>query len=803
MSVEATSKVVERVPILPLRNSVLFPMSVVPVNVGRARSVRLVEELDAGGSLVGVVAQRDPSVLEPSFDDVFQVGTLARVVKVIRLNASSYSVVLNGVARFQVHEPLGLEPYMRASVLRAEELRPAEAGQAELRRAAGELRDMMREALGLMPELPKETAGILDNVTEPGALADLIASNFPDELASVAVRQRVLEALSVVERVQLVRKMVDRQLESLRIKGEISHLVATEMTRTQRAYVLRQQLRTIREELGENPDDDDVEALRERLALAEMPEEAHKATRKQLSRLAGMQSQSPEYQVARSYVEWMLDLPWRQTTPDRLEVSEVRRCLDEDHYGLELVKRRIVEVSAVRQLRADNRAPILLFLGPPGVGKTSLGRSIARAMGRRYGRIALGGVRDEAEIRGHRRTYVGALPGRILQAMKKVGSRNPVLVLDEVDKMGVDMRGDPAAALLEVLDPAQNDAFVDHYLEVPFDLSRVTFLCTANYASGIPPALADRLEVVEVPGYTPLEKRAIARGHLIPKQREAHGLRPEQLEFSDEGLDELIESHTREAGVRGLERAVAAVCRELAVRMASGADVSGTLVDRALVSEVMGPPKYTPELAEHGLAPGVGVGLGEGGAGGELVFVEVSRMPGKGGVRVTGSLGPVLEEAAHTAVSFVRSRTDELGLAQDWLRDIDLHVHIPRARAVMDFAGVGLAIFCAVSSLLLGVSCRADVAVLGELTLRGTLLPVHGVKAALLAAHRAGLREVLLPARNEPDVAEVPASVLAELTVRYVHRIDEVLPLVLDPAGQRRRAASPQELEEETGAAAV
>lgn len=790
----------ERVAILPLRNSVLFPMSVVPINVGRPRSIRLVEELDQDGALVGVVAQRDPAVVEPTFDDLYTVGTLARVVKVIRISAGSYSVVLNGVSRFHVQEAVGLEPYMRAEVRRIGEDASGDAEPLLIQKAT-ELREKTRQALAFMSDLPKETAAILDNVESPGALADLIASNLPEELASVPVRQSVLEAVDPAKRVDIVSRMLDRQLESLRIKSEISNLVETEMTKSHRAYVLRKQLRAIRDELGESADDDDeVDELRERLALMDLPDEARQAAKKQLSRLAGMQSQSGEYQVARTYVEWILDLPWRSSTPDRFDIGEVRRCLDQDHHGLEQVKKRIVEYSAIRQLRPDNRSPILLFVGPPGVGKTSLGRSIARAMGRRYGRIALGGVRDEAEIRGHRRTYVGALPGRIIQALKKVGSNNPVLVLDEVDKMGTDMRGDPASALLEVLDPNQNDTFTDHYLDLDFDLSKVIFLCTANYRGNIPEALADRLEIIEVPGYTQREKREIAKSFLVPKQIAATGLKEGQLIFDDLGLESLIERYTREAGVRSLDRAIASVCREMAVRQVEGKEVRGVLVTPQLVQELLGPPVHEPETAEATLAPGIAMGLGSSPAGGELLLVEVSRMPGKGGVRVTGSLGPVLGEAAQTAVSFVRSRSRQLGLPDDWIKNIDLHLHIPRARSVQDFAGVGVAIFGAVCSLLLEAPCRTDVAVVGELTLRGAVLPVRNIKGMLLSAERAGISEILLPARNEPDVAEVPDEVLSALRIRYIHRVDEVLPLLLksprrslppEPAAEAPPAAHP------------
>jgi len=756
-------------------------MSVVPINVGRPRSVRLVEELAGHESaLVGVVTQRDAETVEPTFKDLYSVGTLARVVKVIRLNNSSYSVVLNGLGRFKLVEPAGLEPHMRARVQRVTEPSPV---ADEVQRLGQRLREATRQVLGLMPELPKETVSILDNVREAGALADLIASNFPDEHASIHVRQQILEAFDVRRRVELVLGMVERQLEVLKVKTEISTLVADEIGQSQREYVLRQQLKAIREELGEAGDDDEIEDLHERVARVDMPDEALRAARKQLGRLNNMQPQSSEYQVARTYVEWLADLPWSRRTPERINVADVRRCLDEDHYGLETVKKRIVEFSAIRQLRKDKKGPILLFLGPPGVGKTSLGRSIARAMGRRYGRIALGGVRDEAEIRGHRRTYVGALPGRIIQAMKKVGTKNPVLVLDEVDKMGVDMRGDPAAALLEVLDPAQNDSFVDHYLSVPFDLSEVTFLATANYKSGIPEALRDRLELIEVPGYTRADKRQIAQRFLVPKQLKEHGLVSEQLDFDPEGIESLIDFYTREAGVRSLEREVAAICRDMTVKLVEGRSLDHVRVTPELVEELLGPPRYSPEVVERKLAPGVAVGLSVNQAGGDLLVIEATKMPGKGQIRLTGALRQVMQESAHTALSFARSRADRLHLDPEFLKSIDLHLHIPRGRAAEDAASAGVAMFVAVTSLLLGASVRPDVAVVGEITLRGKILPVSGVKSMVLAAHRARIQEILLPARNERDLEEVPEEVRRDIRVHLVSRVDEVLPLVLRPPG--------------------
>jgi ATP-dependent Lon protease len=766
----------ERLPILPLRNAVLFPMSVVPINVGRPRSVRLVEELEAEGGLVAVVAQRDPSVLEPSFDDLYTVGTIAKIVRIVRVNAGTYSVVLNGLVRCHITQALGLEPFLRAEVVRAPDPTTVEA---ELKNLASQMRDKLRSVFALSPAAAKDTAGSVENVREPGHLADLVAASLPEDLAALPVRQRVLEAYDVAQRIGIVSKILERQLDTLRVKAEVSNMVETEMSKNQRAYVLRQQLRAIREELGESPDEDDeVEQFRERLALADLPTEARDAARKQISRMASMQSQSAEYQVARSYVEWILDLPWRQSTPELHSVGEVKRCLEQDHYGLDSVKKRIVEFSAIRALRRDNRSPILLFLGPPGVGKTSLGRSIARATGRRYARIALGGVRDEAEVRGHRRTYVGALPGRILHALKKVGANNPVIVLDEIDKMGADLRGDPAAALLEALDPAQNDSFIDHYLDLPFDLSKITFLATANSWQTIPEPLYDRLEVIEIPGYTPVEKRHIAKKFLIPKQIEAHGLSTNVVHFSEAAIETLIDSYTKEAGVRGLERQVASICRDIAVRQAEGRPEL-PLIDSQTVEDLLGPPEFKPETAEPTHAVGIAAGLGASGAGGELVLVEVSRMPGKGHIRLTGSLGKVLEEAAHTAVSFVRSRSERLHLNPEWLKDVDIHVHVPKARAVRDFAGLGGAIFCALSSLLLEAPCRGDVAIVGEITLRGAILAVPHIKAMLLAAHRAGLREVIVPARNEPDVAEVPEEILAHLRIRYVSHIDNVLEHIL------------------------
>jgi ATP-dependent Lon protease len=768
----------ELLPILPLRNSVVFPASMVPINVGRLRSVRLVEDLvGQERAVVGIVSQRDAEIDEPRFEDMYEIGTVARVVKVLRLGPSNYSVVLHGLARFQIVQRASLEPYMRAKTRRiAEDLER----DAELDALGASLREGTRHVLSLMPNLPRETAGILDNVRESGALADLIASNLSPEQAGVADKQKILETFEPKARVRAVLAIINRQLEMLRVKKEVSSMIADE-GKAQREAILRQQMKTIKEELGEGGDEDEVDELRERVRLAQMPDEVNKVARKQLGRLSGMQPQSAEYNVTRTYLEWLADVPWTKTTPDKISVEDTRRCLDEDHYGLEKIKKRILEYMAVRKLAGSKKAPILCFIGPPGVGKTSLGRSIARSMGRRYHRIALGGVRDEAEIRGHRRTYVGALPGRIVQGMKKVGVKNPVIVLDEVDKMGVDMMGDPSAALLEVLDPEQNATFQDHYLDVPYDLSQVTFLCTANNPDTIPGPLWDRMEVIECSGYTRAEKLAIAREFLCPKQLSAHGLTDERLEFAESGIERIVDSYTREAGVRGLEREIGSVCRAVVMRIAEGESELRLVADGPAVEKILGPARHLPDMAERTSTPGVATGMAWTPSGGDILFIEATQMPGKGDIRVTGNLKSVMSESAATAVSFVRSHAKQLGLDPEFLKNTDLHLHVPKGGTPKDGPSAGVAMFSAVASLLLHCPVRKDVAMTGEITLRGNVLPVGGIKEKLLAAHRAGIRSILLPARNERDLDELPKDVRADLTVHFIKRVDEVLPLVLEP----------------------
>ncbi|MBK6847618.1 MAG: endopeptidase La [Proteobacteria bacterium] len=776
----------DQLAILPLRNSVLFPGSIIPIDVGRRKSVRLIEDaISKERPIIGILTQRDARTEEPSDGDLFAVGCAARILKVIKLAKDNFSVILQGVSRVQVLSFAQRDPFI---VARVQPLPDQSRADVELDALVLNLKDMAKRVIKLMPELPKEAAAHIDGVTDAGMLADLTTSNLD---LSVEEKQEVLETFDVKTRLRKVLAFLSRQLEVLKVREKINTQVQEEMGRNQREYVLRQQLKAIKEELGElDESSGDIDEFKDKVSKAEMPEEVEKVALKQLDRLKVMQPSSAEYTVTRTYLEWLVEIPWKRSTDDNLDIENVRRVLDEDHYDLDKVKKRIVEYIAVRKLKPDKKGPILCLVGPPGVGKTSLGRSIARAMGRKFVRVSLGGVRDEAEIRGHRRTYVGSLPGRVIQSMKKASTINPVFMLDEIDKLGHDFRGDPAAALLEVLDPEQNNAFSDHYLEVHYDLSRVMFIATANILDPVPPALRDRLEILELPGYTRADKLAIARSFLVPKQLEEHGLSDEQLKLTPEAVGDIIDSYTREAGVRNLEREIANVIRGCAVKVAGGT-LEGHLppITPEGLPEYLGPQKFISEVAMRTADPGVATGLAWTPVGGDIIFVEATRMPGKGSLVLTGQLGEVMKESAQAALSYIRSRTKELGVDENFFEKHDIHVHIPAGGIPKDGPSAGVTLFLALTSLLKGVGAPPDVALTGEITLRGTVLPVGGIKEKILAAHRAGIKTVYMPERNEKDLADVPEQALKELEIRLIKRVDEILPL-LDAGGAKKAGSA-------------
>ena len=779
----------EELSILALRDTVLFPGAIIPIDVGRPRSVRLIEQAIADERpVIGVVTQKDRQVQEPGADDLYEVGCSARILKVIKLAKDNYSVILQGVARIHVDEWLGFDPFITAKVSPVEDHLDPER-DVEAAALVANIKDTAKKLIALVPELPQEAAALLDSVSEPSQVADLVVGNLDIDPGE---KQDVLETPDVIERMRKVLTLLARQLEILKIRERINSQVQEEMGHSQREYVLRQQLKAIKGELGEIDDESgDIEELQQKIAEAKMPEEVEKVALKQLDRLKHMQPSSAEYTVTRTYLEWLVELPWSKSTEDQIDLSHVREVLDEDHYDLDKVKKRILEYMAVLKLNASKKGPILCLLGPPGVGKTSLGKSIARAIGRKFVRISLGGVRDEAEIRGHRRTYVGALPGRIVQGLRKAGTNNPVIVLDEIDKLGHDFRGDPASALLEVLDPEQNHTFSDHYLEVPFDLSRVMFIATANYADPIPPALKDRLEIIELPGYTRQEKLAIARRFLLPKQIREHGLDRAglEIEFTDDAIMALIDSYTREAGVRNLEREIAAIVRGIAVKVVDGELSGKVVVDAEDVPKYLGPQKYLPEMADRTAEPGVATGLAWTPVGGEIMFVEATKMPGKGGLMLTGQLGDVMKESAQAALSYVKSHLDQFGIDPKDLAESDIHVHVPAGAIPKDGPSAGVAMVSAITSLLTGVCVRSDVAMTGEITLRGLVLPVGGIKEKMLAAHRAGIKRIVLPERNAKDVVDVPEEIRKQMDIVYVKTVDDVLDAVLErPIGDARGA---------------
>ncbi len=766
-------------PVLPLRNLVLFPGMVLPVDVGRPGSLRLVDEVIGRGaaSRLVVTTQRDPQKEDPGPEDLHTIGLEVEVLKVVKLADTRVTVVLRGLERVKILEYTKRLPYLVARTETVPDIIPQ---AIEVEGLSMAVREATRQMIELSPEIPDEAATALDNVQAPGRLADLAAANLE---MTTDERLALLGEPDVKKRLEKVLSLLRHRIEVFRVKERIDTQVREEFSRHQREMVLRQKMKAIQEELGEIGDEtEDAKELEKKIAEAGMPEEVEAAARKQLQRLVAMPAASAEYTVTRTYLDWLLDLPWKKETADKLDLAAARAILDQDHYDLDKVKRRIVEYLAVRKLAPDKKGPILCLVGPPGVGKTSLGRSIARALGREFVRISLGGVHDEAEIRGHRRTYIGALPGRIIQGIKRAGTRNPVFMLDELDKVGADFRGDPSAALLEVLDPEQNNTFSDHYLEVPFDLSHVLWIATANQLDPVPAALRDRLEVIELPGYTHEEKRHIARAHLFPRQLDEHGLTPHHLSLGDAALDAVIARYTHEAGVRQLERELAGVCRGVAVKVAAGQEYK-TDVDLHDLAEYLGPEKFMPEIAERTEEPGVATGLAWTPAGGDILFIEATRMAGKGNLVLTGQLGNVMKESAHAALAYVRSHAREMGIDPAFYETSDMHVHVPAGAIPKDGPSAGVALLAAIVSLLTGRRVRGDVAMTGEITLRGNVLPVGGIKEKVLAAHRAGVKRVLLPERNMKDLVDIPGEVRAEIDLHAIKRLDDVIDLALEEPG--------------------
>ena len=768
-------------PVLPLRNVVAFPQALLPLAVGRPRSVRLLEDVLNGDRLLVLAAMKDPSAEEPGPDGVYQVGTLAEVERALRVEDDNYQIVIRGLARVRIAEWMSEEPYLKAQV----DVYPEEAGDAtELEALRRELLSAARRVVAFLPQVPDGIVDMLDQLGQPSTLLYMIASNVRLEVEQA---QEILAGDDVATQMRRLLAVLQHELEVLELGQQIREEAQSEMEKTQREYFLRQQLKAIQKELGEDGEGSEVDVYRRKVEEANLPEEARKEAERELDRLAQMNPQSAEAGVIKTYLDWLIDLPWNTLSEDNLDLAHAEQVLDEDHYGLEKVKERILEYLAVRKLRLErgvddddeHAAAILCFVGPPGVGKTSLGRSIGRALGREFTRMSLGGVRDEAEIRGHRRTYIGAMPGRFIQALKRVGTRNPVFMLDEVDKIGIDWRGDPASALLEVLDPQQNCAFRDHYLDVDFDLSQVFFITTANTLSTIPPALRDRMEVIEIDGYTEYDKVQIAQGYLVPRQLKANGLQPDEAELTPDGLRAIIRDYTREAGVRNLEREIGRALRKVATQIAApkveGGVEGGVIVDAEKVGEFLGKSRFRDEACLRTELPGVATGLAWTPAGGEVLFVEARAMQSQGGLILTGQLGDVMKESARIALSYVQGELERLGLPGDALEDATVHLHVPAGAIPKDGPSAGVTLVTALVSELTRQPVRGDVAMTGEVTLQGQVLPIGGVKQKVLAAHRYGLKTVILPQANEVDLDDVPQEIRDDLSFLLVEHLEQVL----------------------------
>jgi ATP-dependent Lon protease len=772
-------------PVLPLRGIVIFPNQIHPFLVSRPASLRLIEDVGQASRVIGLSAQKNPEEENPSPEGLFPRGTAVRILKMLKYPDHSVRVLVQGIARIDLLDFVQLEPYFRANVRRLSE---AVEGDKELDALQAHLVSQFSKFVSLVPYLPDELQVMAMQVREPARLTDMVASYLK---IAIEESQDLLSTNDVRARLEKLIVILGREIELLELGHKIQSQVQTELNKNQREYYLRQQLKAIQKELGEgDARSSEIEDLEKKIEAAKMPEDARKAADKELDRLKMIPPESAEHTVVRTYLDWLVSVPWSVSTSDNLDIKHARAVLDEDHFDLEKVKERILEFLAVRKLKSDTKGPILCFVGPPGTGKTSLGRSIARALGRKFVRLSLGGIRDEAEIRGHRRTYIGSLPGRMIQGLRNAGSNNPLFILDEVDKLGMDFRGDPASALLEVLDPEQNNTFVDHYLDVPFDLSKVLFLTTANVLDPIPPALRDRMEVLELPGYTEEEKLQIAERHLVRKQMTENGLGNLKIEFTKEAVSEIIRSYTREAGLRNLEREIGRVCRKIARSITEGEAPPESVTPDSL-HRYLGPRKFFSEVAERTQEPGVATGLAWTPNGGDILFIESTRMNGQKGVTITGSLGDVMKESAQAALSYVRSRTAQLGIAPDFFEKSDLHIHVPAGAIPKDGPSAGVTIAASLASLLSSRPVRADVAMTGEITLRGKVLPVGGVKEKVLAARRAGIKTVILPRRNESDLEDIPEEARKEMEFVFVDTVDEVLHHALRDGAEQHPEAAP------------
>jgi ATP-dependent Lon protease len=789
-----TEKLPERLPILPLHETALYPKMVLPLVVMQGDSIKLVDEAMQKDRIIGLLVAKPeapangapeeeetpsetPQESERAFDpreNLSQVGTSAMILKMAKTQDNQTQMLVQGISRFRVTGFDQEKPYL---IARVEHIKEQSAEGKEIEALMTNLVNTFNRVVELSPGMPSEVAAMAKAINEPGTLANMVASTLNVDAQK---KQTVLEIDDLKKRLRAVIRMVNEQLEILELGNKIQSQVKGDMEKSQREYYLRQQLKAIREELGETDDTNvELEEYRTKIMEGDLPEEARKEAERELNRLAKMHPSSAEYTVATTYLDWVTSLPWHKSTEDNLDIKAARAILDEDHFGLEKAKRRIVEHLAVRKLNPETKGPILCFVGPPGTGKTSLGRSVARAMGRKFWRISLGGVRDEAEIRGHRRTYVGAMPGRIIQAVRRCGANNPVFMLDEIDKLGSDFRGDPSSALLEVLDPEQNFSFSDHYLDVPFDLSRVMFITTANVLDTIPPPLLDRMEVLEMVGYTLEEKIKIAKRYLIPRQREAHGLKARQIKITSGAIKRIIGGYTREAGLRNLEREIAAICRGVAAKVAQG-DADRVSVGVDDVAEYLGPVKLTSEAKARTATPGVAMGLAWTPTGGELLFIEATAMKGQKGLTLTGQLGDVMKESATAALSYIRTHAKRLKIDEDFFGNHDLHIHVPAGAIPKDGPSAGVTMLTALVSLVTNRRIKKDLAMTGEITLRGQVLPVGGIKEKVLGAHRAGIKTLILPAANEKDLIDVPDNVKEGIVFHFVSKMQEVLNIALE-----------------------